>query len=375
MKNSILSRVVKITKCPLSLVLVMVVQDSAHANPWRWQANTVLIAADTDDKEVDAEVSASFDLFVERGDKHGAWVMYLEANTYQHDHRISALIPESNADAGTAVDGNGDGRVQISELYYSLALSEGQRFYIGLLDATGILGTSNIANDENKQFLAPSLVNNPTVEYPDYSVGLMAQASSATGLASVSLALLRARGLADNPNRSYREFFDQLDEEIGMFIGVEAQWQQGVCQACDGDFKIGVWSNTSEHQALDDQSRVKLTNYGIYVSAEQSVREHGLLLRTGAARETVSVPADFLSLAYQYQRANYTAGLGWTRTFLSEKMNHPAYVDTDLAEIYWRLSINKLLSLSPYLQKVDNSGFSKSRDFIVAGVRFNAQIL
>lgn len=93
------------------------------------------------------------------------------------------MLGEVNGDAGSALNGNGDGRLQISELRYALPVRDFGTLSFGLLDPTAFLDTtshanptagpdfSGIANDETTQFLGNSFVNNPVVEFPDYTLG------------------------------------------------------------------------------------------------------------------------------------------------------------------------------------------------------------
>ena len=107
------------------------------------------------------------------GAAHGRWTLHIEGNTTPRDDGVSTLIGESNADAGTALDDARRGRVQVSELYYTHAWQGARSLAIGMVDASAYLDISRIANDANAQFLGVSFVNNPVIEFPDYSLGMV----------------------------------------------------------------------------------------------------------------------------------------------------------------------------------------------------------
>ena len=49
---------------------------------------------------------------------NGEWTLYVEGSTTPHSDGVSNLLPDTNADAGTALDGDGKGRLQVSVLHY-----------------------------------------------------------------------------------------------------------------------------------------------------------------------------------------------------------------------------------------------------------------
>jgi len=75
----------------------------------------------------------------------GSWTLYIEANTDLRDDQVSSIIGEANAGAGSAVDIDGNGRIQISEFFYTLPAFDGE-LSVGRLDATGALDGSNVAS-------------------------------------------------------------------------------------------------------------------------------------------------------------------------------------------------------------------------------------
>lgn len=67
-----------------------------------------------DSASVSDEVTASADLFVTGDAGPGHWLVYLEGNTALDDRGVSTAFGEVNADAGTALDPDRSGRIQVS---------------------------------------------------------------------------------------------------------------------------------------------------------------------------------------------------------------------------------------------------------------------
>lgn len=155
------------------------------------------------DDDVRPELVTSFDLFLEARLHQGTVHLYVEANTSPFRDGVSRRIPEVNTDAGTALNRSGEGRIQISELRLTWPIFQGSHVHLGLLDATGFLDVSQIANDENLFFLGGPFVNNPTIEFPDYALGAGLDGGlTDNGKLCYAVILTSSNGLADNPDVS-----------------------------------------------------------------------------------------------------------------------------------------------------------------------------
>ena len=160
----------------------------------------------SDDKNIDAELTSSFDLVTTLPTGNGKWVIYVEGNTSPRTDGVSSLLGEANADAGSAMDRDGNGRLQVSEVHYFQPLGEGL-LVSGLLDVTASLDTSEVANDETSQFLSSTLAGNPTIGFPDYRLGVGYNRETGEDQ-GYSLSLTSCHGLTDNPNASYSQLID-----------------------------------------------------------------------------------------------------------------------------------------------------------------------
>ena len=62
--------------------------------------------------------------------------------------------------------------MDVKQLFYERALFDGVlTLTIGKIDFTGVFDCSAYADDECTQFLNAALVDNPTIPFPEYSLG------------------------------------------------------------------------------------------------------------------------------------------------------------------------------------------------------------
>jgi hypothetical protein len=168
------------------------------------------------------DTAASGDLFAFLPVSNGEWMLYIEAATATSANSLFNVYPKSNADAGSAQDGNSGARIQISELNYRWAINDRNALTVGQIDPSAHLDRSRIANNENSHFFGASFVNNPSIEFPDYSLGLMYRRTGDAKIPEITAILSSSDGLADNPGRSYRELIDISEAGKGIFMGLGA---------------------------------------------------------------------------------------------------------------------------------------------------------
>jgi hypothetical protein len=258
-------------------------------------------------------------------------------------------LPEVNGDAGTALDRESKGRLQVSELHYTRSFGENS-MTAGLLNPACVLDASEIANDETSQFLSSTFVNNPTIAFPDYTLGACVHYERNQSHPGVNLLLTSSHGLADNPNHSYAELVDVTAAGKGLFIGSELYWQSSA-----DIWRVGIWTSTADHAALDGSGRNEY-NYGAYLSADHAFAHSKINLRLGAANDDVSEAAGFASLALETTLAEHTLGAALGKTRVSSKAGSDKG-DTLQAEVYMRFALRDNLHLSPSLQYIENSDF------------------
>lgn len=304
------------------------------------------------DKNVDAELVTSFDLVTTLSTGTGKWIIYIEGNTSPQTNGIANLLGEANADAGSALDRDGNGRLQVSELHYFHPLNGGL-LVSGLLDVTASLDSSEVANDETSQFLSSTLANNPTIGFPDYSLGVVYNREMAEDR-GYSFALTSSHGLADNPNASYDQLVNLGADGKGIFAAAEGQWP-----VAGTKLHAGAWVNSADHARLDGTPGMD-KNYGLYLVVDGLVDTTLWNLRTGLANDEVSQASQFISAAIEHPLSNSTLGLGIAYTGLSSKDATPQQDDMLQAEAYLRFSPRENMSITPSVQWLENSGFDAS---------------
>lgn len=318
----------------------------------------------------DSEASA--DLFVHVPTGGGEWLLYLEAATGTSADSIFNLYPEINSDAGTAADSQGGSRVQISELNFRWDVSEGHHLTLGEIDPSAHLDRSRIANDENAHFLGTSFVNNPTIAFPDYALGMMYRLDRTPDTPEITAIVSGSDGLADNPGRSYQELVDLAGQGKGIFLALGSRW------AID-DTRIGIggWYRTDDHPVLDDPASIQ-HNYGVYALYGWQAGNNGVSLRAGAANSAVSPAAYFLGAAYEGVTRIGAFGAGVGKIYQSSRLSSPTTDDTLQVETFLRVPLlSEQSHITFSLQYVENSGFDASDANIdsralIAAIRLHA---
>lgn len=342
----------------LTLVLVLLFGTGtagyAAESPWSYEGGVTATAQTTSDDRIESEFSASADLRVHYERASDRWLLYLEGNTSPRRGGVSTLVPESNTDAGTALDRDRKGRAQISEFHYTVTWWSQHTVTLGMLDPSAYLDVSRIANDENTQFLGVSFVNNPTIEFPDYTLGLVYENALPSG-PRLRLVIASSNGLADNPNVSYSQVVNIRHPDKGTFIAARAGWETP--QSMTG---AGVWTHTAPHIALDNPARRDEVNYGIYFVQGLGSERHAANWRIGLSNPEVSRAERFYALAYRYRRPPWVVGLGYAFIRLSHYIDDPDQASTRQAELYTRYRLREGLFLTGSVQRITNSDFDAS---------------
>jgi hypothetical protein len=311
----------------------------------------------------DPAAAASFDLVMVKPHAAGAWVMYVEGSTSVNDGTVSAVFPDANADAGTAAVNGSEGTVQVSELKYRWGVTEGAALSFGVLDATAYLDASGTANDENTQFLNVSLVNNPTIEFPDYTLGLVYEQALGETMHVIGL-VSSSHGIADNPDHSYAQLFDVDDEGKGTFAVAALRFDAPL------SIELGLWTSSADHATLDGV-RADRSNHGAYAVAGAAYERMSFDLRAGYADPDVTEANVFASASLAYTAASATFGVGYARSNLAEDAKGAARDDSSVAEVYVRMPLGGIEATLD-LQQLRNPGFDATvPDTRVGGVRLH----
>lgn len=270
---------------------------------------------------------------------------HIEACTTPAQTSAAHLLPQSNADAGSALDSRNKGRIQLSEFFMTWQASPKTTLSTGLIDATAYMDSGVIDNDETTQFISAPLVNNPIIDFPDYTLGAVIQQEFNDNLYGRIL-VSSSHGLADNPSRNYSQAFEVGKDDKGMFVDTEISYQTS-----ESVMTLGVWMHTAPHQSLSDASQTNLQNFGAYLNAYQNFGQHSVEGRLGYANPEVSSGEIFTALVYEYQRAHWAFGSGYTWTKTSNHITDKRYRDNNqLLEIYVRHRMFDSFDVTPSLQ-------------------------
>lgn len=298
-------------------------------------------------KNIDDEFSGSADLVATFPLYQGTITLYLEGSTTPAGNGVGSWLPEANADLGSALDNHGQGRIQISALHYSRDFGTSV-LSLGLLDATGFFDHSAVANDETRQFLGTSFVNNPTIEFPDYHLAAAWHYQASVENPGFTLLAGSSHGLADNRG-NYGRLTRLGVRDKGVFTALELYgYKEGTL------WRLGAWHNSALHPGLDDKDDG--SNWGVYSNLdleETSGRKWNL--RIGWADPSVSRAAAFVALATEQQIAGWRCGAAAAYTVASASTD-----DRDIlhAEVYARYEVFPGLEVSPDLQWIRNSNFN-----------------
>lgn len=335
-----------------------------------WEGGITAAYQVADDDRVDAEFTASADFFLTLSQARGEWLLYLEGSTAPHAGRISAIYPTANADAGSVLNRDGDGGIQISELNYTFFLGNDKRLMLGLIDPSAWLDRSRIANDENLHFLNGSFVNNATIEFPDYTLGGVFRWLGDASRPEIAVVLASSDGIADLPDRSYQDLLNLTSNERGAFFGAGASWLRERTS-----FRIGAWLRSDDHEVAGSNGATE-TNYGLYSVVGWQNGVDALNFRAGIANADVSIAKHFAALAYERKMRVGLFGAGIARTFVSDSFRQASLDNALDAELFYRIPVGGAGHITPSIQYVANPGFDStgsvaSSSAIVGSVRFH----
>jgi len=297
---------------------------------------------------------------------------------------------------GSAFGVNGDGRsrrtMDITELWYQQELwDKKMRIRLGKMDLTGgfehhncpvSFDCSNYANDETAQFLNGALINNPTIPFPDYGLGIAAYYNP-IGHWYVSAAVADAQ--ADLRETGFRTTFYGQDYFFYIFeTGITPQLPSanGPLQ---GAYRLGLWYDP-QPKANSDSANTSRDDVGFYLTCDQMlIKENddlqdsqglGAFFRYGYADSKRNDIANFWSFGFQYQglfesRDDDVLGVGFAQGFFSDKATATYTDDYESAlELYYNARITPWLNISPSVQYIANPGGDKTvSDAVVLGLR------
>ena len=310
--------------------------------------------------EIRDEAGLSLDLVATLPMGGGVWTVYVEGSTTPRGEGVTDQLPEVNADMGTALDGDGRGRLQLSVLHYTHSLTGGA-ITLGLLDDAGFIDRSEVANDETRQFMGAEFVNNPTIALPDYNLAAAWHYDATDPFPGLTLLLGSSHGLGDSDGR-YTNLVRPYQDGKGIFAAAEGygHFRQML-------WRLGAWINSADYPRLDDETAAG-SNYGLYLNVDGDQRSVRWNLRLGWANPRVSEASIFAAGALEYSPGAATLGLGVAWTGASPDLE--AGADRVHLECYARFDVLPGLEITPDLQWVRHSGMDREKgNQWVGGVR------
>lgn len=256
----------------------------------------------------------------------------------------------------------------------------------GKMDLAGVFDTSEYANDETSQFLNGALVNNPTIPFPDYGLGVIV-------IAHVTDAWYIAAGMgdaeADGRESGFRTAFHGPDYffyavETGLLA--EGASPRGTLL---GNYRLGLWYDPQPKARFGGEREYR-DDVGVYASVDQMLfkEQHdpedgqglGVFGRYGSADAKRNDLATFWSVGVQYQgllegRDRDVLAAGYAQGAFSDVASSFFTTRRERAfELYYTVHLAPWVVISPSVQYVCNPGGEGAvGDAVVMGVR--AQIM
>jgi carbohydrate-selective porin OprB len=252
------------------------------------------------------------------------------------------------------------------------------------LDFTCIFDAAEYADDECRQFLNSSLVDNPSIPFPEYGLGITLNwdiTDSWYLLAGV------ADAQADGRETGFKTAFHKEDYffyavETGKTLELESEHGP-----MPGTYRLGFWIDDQEKERFSN-SQMHRSDTGFYTSCDQMMYKEndniedsqglGGFIRYGWADSQYNSITNFFCVGLQYQglfndRNEDVCGLGYAKGFFSDKdaVNYPQDYES-VVEAYYNLHLSPLLAISPSMQYVTNPSNGEGMeisDALIIGLR------
>jgi len=282
--------------------------------------------------------------------------------------------------------------MDVTELWYEQSMFDGTLLLrVGKMDlVTGgfecggfpvAFDRSAFANDETSQFLNGALVNNPTIPFPVYALGISAFYNPIDWWYA-------AAGVLDAQNDARETGFRTTfhDEDYFFYVfetGLTPQLssKKGPLQ---GAYRIGLW-NDPQPKANSDSTKTYRDDLGFYISCDQMLAKEnndpednqglGVFVRYGYANSKKNDITNFFSAGLQYQgllggRNDDVLGVGFAQGFFSNSaaMTYPEDYESVL-EVYYGAQISPWLNIAPSIQYITNPGGGAASDAVLLGMR------
>lgn len=284
----------------------------------------------------------------------------------------------------------GDRPIDVWQLYYEQSLLDKALILrVGKLDLTAgfecagcpaSFDGSSFTNDEATQFLDGSLINNPTIPFPEPGLGAIVHVQPVEWW-YVSAAVADAR--ADVRETGFSTAFRGRSDVFSIYETGFTPALPSAKGPLQGAYRFGLWYDAQPKDRFNGRG-AKHDDVGFYTSCDQVLwREAdkaddsqglGAFARYGAADSAVNEVKSFWSMGLQYQglvpgRDNDVLGFGVGQGRLSRVAGFTRSHETVL-EWYYNIEMTPWMHVSPDVQYVANPGGDASvKDAVVVGLR------
>ena len=284
---------------------------------------------------------------------------------------------------GVNADAIGNRSMDVKQLFYEgPVFGDNLTLMVGKIDFTGVFDRSAYADDECTQFLNAAFVDDPTIPFPQYSLGAVL-----TYDLTDSWYLMGgiADAQADGRETGFRTTFHKEDYFFyALETGVTSQLNSAN-GPMPGTYRAGLWYDP-QPKVNSDGSKNYRDDLGFYLSCDQMlIKENadtgdsqglGAFFRYGYANGKRNDIANFWSVGFQYQglldgRDNDALGIGFAQGVFSNSADTTYTDDYENAlELYYSAAVTPWLHISPSIQYIANpGGSSTTSDAVVLGVR------
>lgn len=319
------------------------------------------------------------------------------ANLYMHAEgwwpkSVGIDGPSVGSAFGVNADAMPRNSMVVTELWYEQAMLDGTFLLrAGKMDITGgfecsgcpvAFDTSSFANDETTQFLNGALVNNPTIPFPVYALGVAAYYNPLEWWYASAGAVDAQNDVRETGLRTglHKEDYFFYIFETGVTASLHSA--NGPLQ---GAYRVGLW-NDPQPKGHSDSVRLYRDDMGFYVSCDQMLTKEnaeredsqglGTFFRYGYADSKKNDVTNFWSAGFAYQglldgRDEDVFGAGFAQGFFSDAASTTYQEDYEsVVELYYNVRISRLVHLSPDIQYVTNpGGAAGADDAIIFGLR------
>jgi len=331
---------------------LLVINVKADTSPLGFDGGITFITQTSDQKQFTAGNEASADLFIHYQQPKWQLNLHIEGNITPENDSITAKLSDANADAFTATDQYDHGRIQLSELNIDY-LMQGviEKISFGLLNIPAFYDTNAVLNNENEQFISAQFLNNPTIDFPDYTLGITTSLNIGwQPQLKTQFGIFSGAGIADNAGRNYQEVIEMNPDKKGLFVIAETE----LFHTSSHNTSIGAWVHTGPHTSINDASKANLYNYGIYLTKSMHKGKNTLAFRAGISNPEVNTLNKFVSigLAHRYS-SNWTTAIAGS---LQPSNNAKVHLES-----YAKYQFNQVnLSITPSVQYFYNEVIAQS---------------